>query len=141
MVLKVQGELQLHSLVRPLREEAPRGCSSAEKDEGADQPGQRAAGAGDAVSRKKEAKRAAPGRRQKAPSKDQGTRKTKKASVAPKEAPKVISELLLSRDGELRSIEEELSEYVRYCYGHLSKFPFFSLSPCPFSQSSFRTDS
>ena len=55
-----------------------------EKDEGADRPGLRAAGAGGAVSRK-EAKRAAPGRRQKAPSDDQGTQKTKKASVAPKE--------------------------------------------------------
>ena len=41
----------------------------------------------------------------------------------------------------MRDIEEELSEYVRYCYGYLSKFSFFSLSPCPFSQSSFRTDS
>ena len=50
-------------------------------------------------------------------------------------------ELFLSCGGELRDIEEELSEYVRYCYGHLSKFSFFSLSPCPFSQSSFRTDS
>ena len=49
-MLKVQEERQLHRLARPLREEAPRGCSSAEKDEGADQPGQRAAGAGDAVS-------------------------------------------------------------------------------------------
>ena len=48
---------------------------------------------------------------------------------------------VLSRDGELRDIEEEFSEYVRYCYGYLSKFSFFSLSPCPFSQSSFRTDS
>ena len=43
--------------------------------------------------------------------------------------------------GELRDVEEEFSEYVRYCYGYLSKFSFFSLSPCPFSQSSFRTDS
>ena len=50
-------------------------------------------------------------------------------------------ELFLSCGGELRDIEEELSEYVRYCYGYLSKFSFFSLSPCPFSQSSFRTDS
>ena len=37
------------------------------------------------ASRKKEAKGAAPGRRQKAPSGDKGTQKTKKASVAPKE--------------------------------------------------------
>ena len=36
-------------------------------------------------------------------------------------------ELFLSCGGELRDIEEELSEYVRYCYGHLSKFSFFSL--------------
>ena len=50
-------------------------------------------------------------------------------------------ELFLSCGGELRDIEEEFSEYVRYCYGYLSKFSFFSLSPCPFSQSSFRTDS
>ncbi len=53
----------------------------------------------------------------------------------------VTPELFLSRDGELRDIQEEFSEYVRYCYGHLSKFSFFNLSPCPFSQSSFRTDS
>ena len=33
----------------------------------------------------REAKSAAPGRRQKAPSEDKGTQKTKKASVAPKE--------------------------------------------------------
>ena len=56
-----------------------------ENDEGADRPGRRAAGAGGTASRKEEAKIAAPRRRQKAPSKDQGTRKTKKASVAPKE--------------------------------------------------------
>ena len=56
-----------------------------EKDEGADRPERNAAGAGGAASRKKEAKRAAPGRRQKAPSGDKGTQKTKKASVAPKE--------------------------------------------------------
>ena len=43
-------------------------------------------------------------------------------------------ELFLSCGGELRDIEEEFSEYVRYCYGQLSKFSFFSLSPCPFSQ-------
>ena len=49
-------------------------------------------------------------------------------------------ELFLSCGGELRDIEEELSEYVRYCYGYLSKFSFFSLSPCPFSQSSFRAE-
>ena len=56
-----------------------------EKDEGADRPGRRAAGAGGAASRKREAKNAAPGRRQKAPSEDKGTQKSKKASVAPKE--------------------------------------------------------
>ena len=56
-----------------------------EKDEGADRPGPHAAGADSAASRKKEAKTAAPGRRQKAPSGDKGTQKTKKASVAPKE--------------------------------------------------------
>ena len=56
-----------------------------QKDEGADRPGHRAAGAGDAVSRKEEAKRAVPGRRQKATSGDQGTQNTKKARVAPKE--------------------------------------------------------
>ena len=56
-----------------------------EKDKGADQPGHRAAKAGDTASRKKEAKRAAPGRRQKAFSGDKGTQNTKKASVAPKE--------------------------------------------------------
>ena len=59
--------------------------AATEKDEGADRPGHRASGAGDTVSRKKEAKRAAPGRRQKAPSGDQGMQETKKASVAPKE--------------------------------------------------------
>ena len=48
-------------------------------------PERRAAGAGGAASRKREAKSAAPGRRQKAPSEDKGTQKTKKASVAPKE--------------------------------------------------------
>ena len=53
----------------------------------------------------------------------------------------VTPELFLSCGGELRDVEEEFSEYVRYCYGYLSKFSFFSLSPCPFSQSSFRTDS
>ena len=52
---------------------------------GADRPGRHAAGAGGAASRKKEAKGAAPGRRQKAPSGNKGTQKTKKASVAPKE--------------------------------------------------------
>ena len=45
----------------------------------------------------------------------------------------VTPELFLSCGGELRDIEEEFSEYVRYCYGHLSKFLFFSFSPCPFS--------
>ena len=35
---------------------------------------------------------------------------------------------------------QELSEHVRYCYGLLFKFSFFSLSPCPFSQSSFQID-
>ena len=50
-------------------------------------------------------------------------------------------ELFLSCGGELRDVEEEFSEYVRYCYGQLSKFSFLSLFPCPFSQSSFRTDS
>ena len=49
-------------------------------------------------------------------------------------------ELFLSCGGELRDVEEEFSEYVRYCYGHLSEFSFFSLSPCPFSQSSFQID-
>ena len=53
----------------------------------------------------------------------------------------VTPELFLSFGGELRDVQEEFSEYVRYCYGQLSKFSFFSLSPCPFSQSSFRTDS
>ena len=41
-------------------------------------------------------------------------------------------ELFLSCGGELRDVEEEFSEYVRYCYGLLFKFSFFSLSPCPF---------
>ena len=55
------------------------------KDEGADRPERQAAGAGGAASRKKEAKGAAPGRRQKALSGDKGTQNPKKASVAPKE--------------------------------------------------------
>ena len=55
------------------------------KDESADRPERQAAGAGGAASRKKEAKGAAPGRRQKALSGDKGTQNTKKASVAPKE--------------------------------------------------------
>ena len=55
------------------------------KDEGADRPGRRTVEAGGAASRKEAAKTAAPGRRQKAPSGDKGTQKTKKASVAPKE--------------------------------------------------------
>ena len=55
------------------------------KDEGADRPERHAAGAGGAATRKKEAKGAAPGRRQKALSGDKGTQKTKKANVAPKE--------------------------------------------------------
>ena len=59
--------------------------AATDKDKGADRPGLRAAGAGDAASRKEEAKRAAPGRRQKAPSGDQGTQNTKKARVAPKQ--------------------------------------------------------
>ena len=57
---------------------------AAEKNEGVDRLGHRAAGAGAAVSRKKEVKRAAPVCRQKAPG-DQGTQETKKSSVAPKE--------------------------------------------------------
>ena len=57
-----------------------------EKDEGADRPGRRTVEAGGAASRKEAAKTAAPGRRQKAPSGDKGTQKTKKASVAPKES-------------------------------------------------------
>ena len=52
------------------------------KDEGADRPGRSPAGAGGAVSREKEVKRAAPGCRQKAPCGGQGT---KKAGVAPKQ--------------------------------------------------------
>ena len=56
-----------------------------ENDEGADRPGRRTVEAGDAASRKEAAKTAAPGHRQKAPSGDKGTQKTKKASVAPKE--------------------------------------------------------
>ena len=59
--------------------------AATDKDNGADRPGLRAAGAGVTVSRKKETKRAAPGRRQKAPSGDQGTQETKTATVAPKE--------------------------------------------------------
>ena len=55
------------------------------QDEGADRPERQAAGAGGAASRKKEAKGAAPGRRQTVLSGDKGTQKTKKASVAPKE--------------------------------------------------------
>ena len=55
-----------------------------EKDEGPDRPRRRAAGAGGAASRKKEAKGAAPGRRQKATSGDKGAQKAKKARVAPK---------------------------------------------------------
>ena len=35
----------------------------------------------------------------------------------------------------------EFLRRFRYCYGILFKFSFFSFSPCPFSQSSFRTDS
>ena len=50
-------------------------------------------------------------------------------------------ELFLSCGGELRDVEEEFSEYVRYCYGLLFKFSFFSLSPCPFSQFLFERDS
>ena len=42
------------------------------------------AGFGDAVSTQKEAKTAAPGRRQKATSGDKGAQKAKKARVAPK---------------------------------------------------------
>ena len=56
-----------------------------EQDEGANRPERNAAGAGGAAARKKDAKGAAPGRRQKALSGDKGTQKTKKASVAPKE--------------------------------------------------------
>ena len=55
------------------------------EDEGADRPGRRAAGAGGAASRKEAAKTAAPGRRQKASSGDQGTQRAKKARVTPKE--------------------------------------------------------
>ena len=51
----------------------------------------------------------------------------------------VTPELFLSCGGELRDVEEEFSEYVRYCYGLLFKFSFFSLSPCPFFSISFRT--
>ena len=67
---------------------------SERKDDDTDRPGHHAAGVGDAVStrkepkdgyRKKEAEGAAPGRRQKASSGDQGTQKAKKARVAPKE--------------------------------------------------------
>ena len=39
-----------------------------------------------------------------------------------------MPELFLSCGGELRDVEEEFSEYVRYCYGLLFKFSFFSLS-------------
>ena len=55
------------------------------KDEGADRPGRRTVEAGGAASRKEAAKTAAPRRRQKTPSGDKGTQKTKEASVAPKE--------------------------------------------------------
>ena len=67
---------------------------SERKDDDTDRPGHLCAGVGDAVStqkepkdgyRKKEANGAAPGRRQKASSGDQGTQKAKKARVAPKE--------------------------------------------------------
>ncbi len=66
-------------------EKHPVDGSAIEKDGGADRPERHAAGAGGAATRKKEAKGAAPGRRQKALSGDKGTQKTKKASVAPKE--------------------------------------------------------
>ena len=65
-------------------EKHPVDGSAIEKDGGADRPERHAAGAGGAATRK-EAKGAAPGRRQKALSGDKGTQKTKKASVAPKE--------------------------------------------------------
>ena len=44
----------------------------------------------------------------------------------------VTPELFLSCGGELRDVEEEFSECVRYCYVYLSTFPFFSFFPCPF---------
>ena len=59
--------------------------AATDKVEDADRPGHRAGGVGDALSQKKEDKGAAPGRRQKASSGDQGTQNTKKTSVAPKE--------------------------------------------------------
>ena len=52
---------------------------------GADRLGHRAAGVGNAVSRKKEARGAAPGRRKNASSGDQGSRNQKEARVAPRE--------------------------------------------------------
>ena len=48
---------------------------------------------------------------------------------------KVTSALFLSRDGELRDIRQEFSDYVRYVLTYATftcpKFPFFSLFPCP----------
>ena len=104
MVPEMQGGRQLRWLVGPLLEAPPVQGSDAEerskddddnkrKDDDTDRPGHHCAGVGDAVStqkkpkdgyRKKEAKEAAPGRRKKASSGDQGTQKQKKARVAPK---------------------------------------------------------
>ena len=41
-------------------------------------------------------------------------------------------ELFLSRDGELRDIQEEFSEYVRYMLRSLVQISIFSLFPCSF---------
>ena len=76
------------------------------KDEGADRPGHRAAGVGDAVSRKKEAKGAASGRRQKDSSGDQGTQSTKKAKVEPKEK---RSHIYCCRSGDSCAIINKIS--------------------------------
>ena len=38
----------------------------------------------------------------------------------------------LSNGGELRDAQEEFSESVRYCYGHLSKFSFSVSLHVPF---------
>ena len=54
----------------------------------------------------------------------------------------VTLELFFSRDGELRDIQEEFSEYVRYVVRSLVQIFIFSVSfQVPFSQYIFRTRS
>ena len=84
----------------------PNDGPATEEDEGAARRGHRAAGFGDAVSRKKEAKGAASGRRQKDSSGDQGTQSTKKAKVEPKEK---RSHIYCCRSGDSCAIINKIS--------------------------------